>query len=106
MGLALILLWEEYQLDFGSSQNDRNSHFCETCMLFAKMLTRSMLQNRRFGEKLFIDFAGPTIAPTGLANPCVCGNLWRIVLYVCMRHAAQDEVRLDQIEVQGTGLIW
>jgi transposase len=63
-GVTLMLLWEEYQLDHAGSQTYRYSQFCEKYRLFAKTLKRSMRQIHRAGEKLFIDFAGPTIALT------------------------------------------
>jgi transposase len=40
----------------------RYSQFCENYRQFAKRLKRSMRQVHRAGEKLFIDYAGPTIA--------------------------------------------
>ena len=42
----------------------RYSQFCENYRRFAKRLKRSMRQVHRAGEKLFIDFAGPTIPLT------------------------------------------
>ena len=63
-GVTLMLLWEKYQLDHAGSQTYRYWQFCEKYRLFAKTLKRSMRQIHRAGEKLFIDFAGPTIALT------------------------------------------
>ncbi len=40
----------------------RYTQFCEHYKTFAQRLKRSMRQHRRAGEKLFIDFAGPTVA--------------------------------------------
>ncbi len=40
----------------------RYSQFCENYRQFAKRLKRSMRQVHRAGEKLFIDYAGPTLA--------------------------------------------
>ncbi len=42
----------------------RYTQFCEHYKAFANRLKRSMRQHRRAGEKLFIDFAGPTVALT------------------------------------------
>jgi transposase len=64
-GVTLMLLWEEYQLDHVDQQTYRYSQFCENFRMFAKQLKRSMRQIHRAGEKLFIDFAGPTIPLTG-----------------------------------------
>jgi transposase len=64
-GVTLLLLWEEYQADYAEHQTYRYTQFCEHYRKFAKQLKRSMRQIHRGGEKLFIDFAGPTIALTG-----------------------------------------
>lgn len=63
-GMTLMLLWEEYQADYADSQTYRYSQFCDNYRRFAKRLKRSMRQIHRAGEKLFIDFAGPTMALT------------------------------------------
>ena len=63
-GMTLMLLWEEYQADHADSQTYRYSRFCENYRQFAKRLKRSMRQTHRAGEKLFIDYAGPTIGMT------------------------------------------
>jgi transposase len=71
------LLWEEYCAQVGDDYDPahpvkpwRYSQFCENYRQFAKRLKRSMRQIHRAGEKLFIDYAGPTIAMTdgGKAN--------------------------------------
>lgn len=68
-GMTLMLLWEEYCAQVGCEHSPDNpirpwrySQFCENYRSFAKRLKRSMRQVHRAGEKLFIDFAGPTIA--------------------------------------------
>ena len=70
-GVTLMLLWEEYCAQVGDDycverplKPWRYSQFCENYRQFAKRLKRSMRQVHRAGEKLFIDFAGPTIALT------------------------------------------
>lgn len=60
-GMTLMLLWEEYRADHAESQTYGYSQFCEHYRRFAKRLKRSMRQVHRAGEKLFIDYAGPTI---------------------------------------------
>jgi transposase len=80
-GVTLTLLWEEYCAQVGEDYSAdrpikpwRYSQFCENYRQFAKRLKRSMRQVHRAGEKLFIDYAGPTIAlvvngqPVGRAN--------------------------------------
>ena len=59
--MTLMLLWEEYRADNADKQTYAYSHFCDNYRRFAKQLKRSMRQVHRAGEKLFIDFAGPTI---------------------------------------------
>ena len=68
-GVTLMLLWEEYCAQVGDEHSADNpvkpwrySQFCENYRQFAKRLKRSMRQIHRAGEKLFIDYAGPTIA--------------------------------------------
>lgn len=70
-GVTLMLLWEEYCAQVGDEHSEnlpvkpwRYSQFCENYRQFAKRLKRSMRQVHRAGEKLFIDYAGPTIALT------------------------------------------
>jgi transposase len=63
-GVTLMLLWEEYQAEHADRQTYRYTQFCEHYRVFAGRLKRSMRQTHRAGEKLFIDFAGPTIPLT------------------------------------------
>ena len=63
-GVTLMLLWEEYQAEYADQQTYRYTQFCEHYREFAKRLKRSMRQTHRAGEKLFIDFAGPTLPLT------------------------------------------
>lgn len=70
-GVTLMLLWEEYCAQVGDEHSPGNpikpwrySQFCENYRQFAKRLKRSMRQVHRAGEKLFIDFAGPTVTLT------------------------------------------
>ena len=60
-GMTLMLLWEEHRADYADVQTYSYSQFCENYRRFAKQLKRSMRQVHRAGEKLFIDYAGPTI---------------------------------------------
>jgi transposase len=63
-GMTLMLLWEEYRADHADRQTYAYSQFCDNYRRFARQLKRSMRQIHRAGEKLFIDYAGPTIALT------------------------------------------
>ena len=61
-GMTLMLLWEEHRADYADRQTYGYTQFCENYRRFAMQLKRSMRQVHRAGEKLFIDYAGPTIA--------------------------------------------
>jgi transposase len=63
-GLTLMLLWQEYQASYPGQRTYRYSQYCERYRHWAKRLKRSMQQVHRAGEKLFVDFAGPTLALT------------------------------------------
>lgn len=63
-GMTLMLLWEEYRAVFAGQPTYSYSQFCENYRAFAKKLKRSMRQIHIAGEKLFIDFAGPTMGLT------------------------------------------
>lgn len=63
-GMTLMLLWQEYVAAHPEGRTWRYTQFCEHYKAFANRLKRSMRQHRRAGEKLFIDFAGPTVALT------------------------------------------
>ncbi len=60
-GVTLQLLWEEYRADAGE-QAYRYSAFCEKYRAWAKSLKRSMRQIHPGGERLFVDYAGQTVA--------------------------------------------
>ncbi len=61
-GVTLMLLWAEYRAANEGRRTWAYTQFCEHYKRFAKSLKRSMCQQRRAGEKLFIDYAGPTLA--------------------------------------------
>jgi transposase len=61
-GVTLMLLWAEYRAANEGHRTWAYTQFCEHYKRFAKSLKRSMRQHRRAGEKLFIDYAGPTLA--------------------------------------------
>ena len=60
-GVTLALLWQEYRAEHAGRRTWAYTQFCEHYKVFAKSLKRSMRQHRRAGEKLFIDYAGPTL---------------------------------------------
>jgi transposase len=60
-GVTLQLLWEEYVDAHGTAATYRYTQFCQHYRDYAGQLKRSMRQEHRAGEKLFADFAGPTL---------------------------------------------
>lgn len=64
-GVTLMLLWQEYVAEHADQRTWRYTQFCELYKAFASRLKRSMRQRRRAGEKLFIDYAGPTVPLAG-----------------------------------------
>ncbi|AGX86199.1 IS21 family transposase [Candidatus Symbiobacter mobilis] len=60
-GVTLTLLWEEYKQEAGETAYQYTA-FCTRYRAWAGSLKRSMRQIHRAGEKLFADFAGPTVA--------------------------------------------
>ncbi len=98
-GVTLLLLWEEYQ----ASQGDRAfqyTAFCTHYHAWRGMLKRSMRQIHRAGEKLFADYAGPTMAiidadsgEVGQASIFVA-VLGGIELHLCLRHGGAKTSRL------------
>ena len=60
-GVTLQLLWEEYVAAHPEQPTYRYTQFVEHYRRYASTLKRSMRQQHRAGEKLFIDYAGPTL---------------------------------------------
>jgi len=58
-GVTLFLLWQEYKAQH--PDGFQYSRFCSLYREFAGKLTLSMRQTHLAGEKLFVDYAGPTI---------------------------------------------
>jgi transposase len=65
-GLTKQLLWEEYAQQY-PNRCYGYSQFCARYSDWLKKQKRSMRQTHRAGEKLFIDYAGPTM-------PAVCAS--------------------------------
>jgi len=57
--VTLFLLWQEYKVQ--SPEGFQYSYFCDLYREFRGKLTVSMRQTHLAGEKLFVDYAGPTI---------------------------------------------
>lgn len=60
-GVTLTLLWEEYRLANDGRRTWGFTQFCEHYKAYTRTLRRSMRQQHRAGEKLFVDYAGPTL---------------------------------------------
>lgn len=60
-GVTLMLLWEEYREANEGRRTWAYTQFCEHYKAYARTLRRSMRQQHRAGEKLFVDYAGPTL---------------------------------------------
>jgi transposase len=56
-GVTLTLLWQEYRATHEGERTWGLTQFCEHYKRYAKTLRRSMRQQHRAGEKLFLDFA-------------------------------------------------
>ena len=59
-GMTKQLLWEEYR-QANSERSYSYSQYCERYRQWLKKQRRSMRQIHRAGEKVFVDYAGPTI---------------------------------------------
>jgi transposase len=104
-GMTLMLLWEEYCAQVGDEYDAakpikpwRYSQFCENYRRFAKRLKRSMRQVHRAGEKLFIDFAGPTIALMAHGQEVGRANIFVSAMGVsgyCFAHATPSQTGRD-----------
>lgn len=64
-GVTKLLLWQEYQAEHGSKALGY-TQFCEHYRRWCGVQKRSMRQHHEAGEKLFIDFCGPTVP---IVNP-------------------------------------
>lgn len=58
-GVTLQLLWEEYKQDYPDGY--QYSQFCERYRRWRKTLRISLRQVHRAGEKMFVDYSGPTV---------------------------------------------
>ena len=117
-GVTLMLLWEEYCAQTSDEHSTTNrlkpwrySQFCENYRQFARRLKRSMRQVHRAGEKLFIDYAGPTVGlkvhgqEVGRANIFVAA-MGGIGVLLCLRHACANRTRLARGDGTGAEILW
>jgi transposase len=100
-GVTLQLLWQEYREAHGDTSTYQYTQFCQHYGAYASSLRRSMRQVHRAGEKLFIDFAGPTV---GIVNPD-SGELRRAHIFVAVLGASNYTYACaTQAETQGDWL--
>ncbi len=100
-GVTKQLLWEEYKQIHGTNSY-QYSQFCQRYRDWVKTLKRSMRQVHVAGEKLFIDYCGPTIP---IVNPdtgeCRSAQIivfvWGASTYTYVE-ATQSQKKSDWIE--------
>jgi len=76
-GVAKQLLWEEYKQIY-KDNGYQYSQYCQRYRNWVKTLQRSMRQIHNAGEKLFIDYCGPTIP---IVNPDT-GEVYQAQIFV------------------------
>lgn len=81
-GVTLQLLWEEYQR--GNDLAYKYTSFCVKYRAWAASLQRSMRQTHLGGERLFVDYAGQTMAVTDAAS----GEIRRAQIFVAVLGAS------------------
>jgi transposase len=81
-GVTLRLLWEEYQA--GRPEAYRYSRFCELYGQWRGRLDVTMRQEHKAGEKLFVDYAGPTVTVVDRAT----GELREAQIFVAVLGAS------------------
>lgn len=81
-GVTLELLWQEYKAEHPDGY--QYSSFCDHYRAWAGRLPLSMRQTHTPGEKLFVDYAGPTVP---VADPH-SGEIRQAVLFVAVLGAS------------------
>jgi hypothetical protein len=104
-GITLQLLWEEYVEAHSGVATYRYTRFCRLYHDYAATLKRSMRQIHRAGEKLFIDYAGPTVPIIDQ----VSGEISRAHIFVAVLGASNytyacATARETQADTHGLGL--
>lgn len=82
-GVTRQLLWMEYSAETGEMALGY-SQFCRSYLKWKKCQKRSMRQTHRAGEKLFIDFCGPTVP---VIDPDT-GDVRRVAIFVAVMGAS------------------
>jgi transposase len=84
-GITLLLLWQEYQEIYGKKAY-RYARFCAKYKEWLGCQKPSMRQTHRAGEKLFIDYCGPTIE---VIDPST-GEVRKAAIFVAVLGASND----------------
>src|SRR6266568_2914433 len=81
-GVTLVLLWEEYRAEHGDGYG--YSRFCDLYRGWRRTISPTMRQTHGPAEKLFVDFAGDTVAVFGAAT----GAPRRVQIFVAVLGAS------------------
>jgi len=106
-GVTLQLLWEEYR-EAAQGVPYSRSRFCERYLAFVGTLRRSMRQTHVAGEKLFVDYAGPTVPIYGeqtgeVARAHIFVAVWGASNYTYVE-ATAAETKVDWIRAHVNAL--
>lgn len=82
-GVTKLLLWQEYKQQYGDN-GYQYSQFCYRYGQWVQQQKRSMRQVHRAGEKLFVDYCGPTVH---IVNPDT-GELREAQIFVAVMGAS------------------
>jgi transposase len=82
-GVTLLLLWQEYR-EMHQGEGYGYSRFCDLYKAWSKRLPASMRQRHKAGEKMFVDYAGPTMSYYDAAS----GEVRKAVLFVSVLGAS------------------
>jgi len=83
-GVTLQLLWEEYAAAVQPATPYSYSHFCVLYRAWQQRLSPTLRQTHTPGEKLFVDYAGPTVP---LHNP-LTGEITQAQIFVAVLGAS------------------
>lgn len=81
-GVTLDLLWQEYKAEHPDGL--QYSRFCDHYRAWNGRLSLTLRQTHTPGEKLFLDYAGPTVPIT---DP-MTGEIWQAVIFVAVLGAS------------------
>lgn len=108
-GVTLQLLWSEYATAHGKRAY-QYSRYCDLYRAWSGRQKRSMRQLHKAGEKLFIDYCGPTVEvidhTTGeVPGTDLCRRPWGFQLYLRRGHLEPGFAGLDRLTPAGLALL-